>query len=70
MIKIVIDTNTLISAMGWKDSNPRKVLDGCLSGKWGLVDSIDLLREFLEVIQRPKFDFISEEESQVKNFDF
>jgi len=64
MIKVVIDTNTLISAIGWKDTKPRKVLDGCLSRKWNLVESIDLLKEFLEVIQRPKFDFISEEDKR------
>ncbi len=61
MIKVVIDTNTLISSIGWKDSKPREIFDGCLYEKWNLVESIGLIKEFLEVIQRPKFDFISEE---------
>jgi putative PIN family toxin of toxin-antitoxin system len=64
MTKVVIDTNTLISAMGWKNSKPRKIIEGCLYNKWGLVESIDLLREFIEVIQRPKFNFISEEDKK------
>ena len=64
MIKVVIDANTLISAVGWKDSKPRKILDDCLSDKWTLIESIDLLKEFLEVIQRPKFNFISEEDKK------
>tara|TARA_Y100000310_G_C20327991_1_gene643907 strand:+ start:213 stop:644 length:432 start_codon:yes stop_codon:yes gene_type:complete len=64
MIKVVIDTNTLISAMGWKDSKPRKIIDGCLYKKWILVESMDLLKEFIKVIQRPKFDFISEEDKK------
>jgi len=59
-----MDTNTLISAIGWKEGKPRKVLDGCLAGKWNLIESLDMLKEFIEVIQRPKFDFISEEDKK------
>ena len=64
MIKLAVDTNTLISSLGWKDSKPRKVVDGCLSEKWILVESIALLKEFLKVIQRPKFNFISEDDKK------
>jgi len=64
MIKIVLDTNTLISAIGWKEGKPRKVFEGCLSGKYRLIESTDLIKEFLKVMKRPKFDFISEEEVQ------
>jgi putative PIN family toxin of toxin-antitoxin system len=62
MKRIVVDTNILISALGWKDGNPRKTLDRCIQGKCKLIESIDLIKEFLAVIQRPKFDFISEDE--------
>ncbi|MBU0979714.1 MAG: putative toxin-antitoxin system toxin component, PIN family [Nanoarchaeota archaeon] len=64
MIRLVLDTNTLISALGWKDSNPRKILDRCLAGKYVLIESLELLKEFLIVIQRPKFDFIPEEDKK------
>lgn len=64
MTKVVVDTNAIISAMGWKDSKPRKVIDGCLYKKWNLVESMDLLKEFIGVIQRPKFDFISQEDKK------
>ena len=64
MTKAVVDTNTLISAIGWKDSKPRKIINGCLDQKWNLVESMGLLREFITVIQRPKFDFISEEDKK------
>ena len=63
-MRIVLDTNTLISAIGWKDSKPREIFDGCLTERYELMESIDLLKEFLKVIQRSKFDFISEEDKK------
>lgn len=62
MIRLVLDTNTLISAVGWRDSNSRKILEACLLGECKLIESPDLLKEFLAVIKRPKFSFVAEEE--------
>src|SRR3989338_6737948 len=62
MIKVVLDTNTHISALGWKDGNPRKVLELCILGKCRLMESLELIKEFVFVISRPKFSFINEEE--------
>lgn len=62
MIKAVLDTNTLISALGWKEGNPRKVLELCILGKCKLIESMELIKEFVSVISRPKFYFINEEE--------
>ena len=62
MIKVILDTNTHISALGWKEGNPRKVLDLCILGKCRLIESIELIKEFVSVISRPKFSFINEEE--------
>jgi len=64
MIRLVLDTNVLISALGWKDGNPRKIFEGCISGKYQLIESIDLIREFLDVFNRNKFSFISKEDKQ------
>lgn len=64
MVKIVIDTNNLISALGWKKGNPRKIFDQCLLGKHKLVESRDLIKEFITVMARPKFAFVSEHEKQ------
>ena len=61
MIRVVLDTNTLVSAVGWKHSKPRIILEACLSGKFRLVQSPGLLREFVVVMERPKFGFIPEE---------
>ena len=61
MIRVVLDTNTLVSAVGWKHSKPRIILEACLSGKFQLVESAGLLKEFVAVMERPKFGFIPEE---------
>jgi len=57
MIKVVIDTSTLISALGWS-GNPQKVMNECLGNKFKLVSSSEILEEVREVLFRPKFDFI------------
>lgn len=64
MIRIVLDTNTIISAVGWKHSKPRRILEACLSGKYLLVESPGLLKEFVAVMERPKFGFIPEEQKK------
>lgn len=64
MIRIVLDTNTIISAIGWKHSKPRRILEACLSGKYLLVESPGLLKEFAAVMGRPKFGFIPEEQKK------
>jgi putative PIN family toxin of toxin-antitoxin system len=58
--KIVLDTNTLVSAVGWKGA-PRKVFDLCIDDKLKIVTSNELIDEFIEVIFRPKFKFIQED---------
>ena len=57
----VIDTNTLISAFLFKDSNQRKAFDRAIeTGK--ISASLETFNEFKEVILRPKFDkYISAE---------
>ena len=51
MTKIVLDTNTLISAIGWNKGKPRKIFEGCLSGGYNLAESPDLVKEFLILIK-------------------
>lgn len=64
MIRVVLDTNMLVSAVGWKHSKPRIILEACLSGKFRLVESPELLKEFIAVMERPKFGFIPEEQKR------
>jgi len=54
----------LISAVGWKYSKPRRILEACLSEKYLLVESPGLLKEFVAVMERPKFGFIPEEQKK------
>ena len=68
MVKVVLDTNTHISALGWKDGNPRRVLELCILGKCKLIESIDLIKEFVSVISRPKFNFINEKKISFSSF--
>jgi putative PIN family toxin of toxin-antitoxin system len=64
MIRVVLDMNTIISAVGWKHSKPRRILEACLSGKYLLVESPGLLKEFVAVMERPKFGFIPVEQKK------
>ncbi|OGW56319.1 MAG: hypothetical protein A2Y81_04790 [Nitrospirae bacterium RBG_13_43_8] len=62
MKQLVLDTNTLISAVGWRDSKQRKILEACLFKRYLLIETADLLKAFFEVISRPKSSFVPEEQ--------
>ena len=53
-MNLVLDTNTVISAIFWKGA-PRQVLDLARSGKYILFTSTDLLAELANVLARQKF---------------
>ena len=57
MIKAVIDTSTLISALGW-EGKPQQILNYCLEKKFKLVTSPQILQEIRDVLFREKFNFI------------
>ena len=57
MIRAVIDTSTLISAVGW-EGKPQQILDYCLDKKFKIVTSPEILEEIREVLFREKFNFI------------
>jgi len=54
--RIVLDTNTLISALGWR-SKPHQVFRMCVAGDIKLVLSLPILEELEQVMEYPKFDF-------------
>ena len=58
-MKVVLDTNTLVSAIGWSGP-PQKILNACLQGKFELYISQALLEEFIRVISRPKLKVIAQ----------
>ena len=53
-VRIVADTNTLISGSLWH-GNPARLLNGVKAGKVTLLQSPPLWVEFVEVLNRPKF---------------
>ena len=53
MIWAVLDTNTLVSGLGWYGA-PSRVVDLAVRGRFILISSRPLLDELAEVIQRPK----------------
>ncbi len=61
MIKVVIDTNTLISALGWKEGIPAQILGLCLDKKIKMFLSLDILDEIEDVLSREKFSFLDRE---------
>ncbi|HVB07126.1 MAG TPA: putative toxin-antitoxin system toxin component, PIN family [Acidimicrobiales bacterium] len=53
MIVVVLDTNTLVSGLGWSGP-PRVVIDAVLAGELLLVSSPPLLEELDRVLRYPK----------------
>ena len=60
---VVIDTSVFISALGW-GGNPQKVLELIVDNKIILFMSNDILNELTQVLNRKKFDFISNDNKQ------
>ncbi len=55
MLRIVLDTNVLVSAT-IRNGKPRKLLQGGIDGKYQILSSMGILGEISEVLQRPKFE--------------
>lgn len=58
MLRIVLDTNVLVSAI-IRNGKPRKLLQMGIDGKYAILMSKATLDELSEVIQRPKFKMTS-----------
>lgn len=56
----VIDTNVIVSSMLKKFSVPNKIVDHALHGKIIPLINDEILAEYTEVINRPKFKFSQE----------
>lgn len=64
--KIVLDTNILISALGW-GSNPKKIFNKVIEKEFELVISKTQLEELGEVMNYPKFAFTKEQKARFLN---
>ena len=61
--KVVLDTNVLVSALGWKGV-PGDVFEKCVKKELLLVISPAVLDEIKKTISEKKFDFISADERE------
>jgi putative PIN family toxin of toxin-antitoxin system len=57
MIRVVIDTNVLVSALWMRSGNPHKILDGVGRGEYMPCYDFRILAEYDDVLRRPKFMF-------------
>ena len=64
--KVTLDTNILISALGWK-GNPNKVFSKIVNGELELIISDEQFAEFSEVLDYPKFQFTEEQKERFKS---
>ncbi len=58
--KVVLDTNILISALGW-NGKPREVFERCIDRAFELATSQEQLAELRRVLDYPKFNFTKDE---------
>ena len=61
MLKLVLDTNILVSGIGWPGF-PGRLVDEWIDGKFTLVESPTLLGEFRRVIKDGKFSFLDQDD--------
>jgi putative PIN family toxin of toxin-antitoxin system len=54
LISAVLDTNTLVSGLGWGRSAPARIVDAALEGRFLMVASLALLAELDRVLRYPR----------------
>ncbi len=55
-MRVVADTNTVVSGLLWDVGSPRQLIDAAFAGKLDLYTSPVLLDELADVLSRAKFD--------------
>jgi len=61
MLRVVLDTNILVSGIGWPGF-PGRLVDEWIDGRFTLVESPNLLGEFRRVIKDEKFAFLDQDD--------
>ena len=61
--KVFLDTNILISALGWK-GKPRVIFEKCAHGELELVTSANQIDELRRVMDYQKFNFTEEQKAR------
>jgi len=57
MLRIVVDTNVIVSAFLTPSGNPARIVDQITAQKLQVCYSYDILMEYMEVLSRPRFKF-------------
>ncbi|HLC81051.1 MAG TPA: putative toxin-antitoxin system toxin component, PIN family [Candidatus Nanoarchaeia archaeon] len=60
--KVLLDTNILISALGWS-GKPKVIFEKCLHGELELVTSPNQIDELKKAMDYPKFSFTQEQKA-------
>jgi len=68
-MRIVLDTNVLISALGWQ-GNEYIIFQKCVRGELTLIISAEIIEEFQRVIQYDRFKFIHDKADDFVNLLF
>ena len=68
MLKVVIDTNILVSALLTPSGSPARVIDHVLNGNVILCYDSRIIAEYQAVLLRPKFEFDKRAVKQVIDF--
>ncbi|MEW6603056.1 MAG: putative toxin-antitoxin system toxin component, PIN family [Thermoproteota archaeon] len=66
MLRIVLDTNVLVSAT-ISTGRARDLLRLAIQGQYLLINSKETIEEFVEVLQRPKFKMTRSEIAKTRN---
>lgn len=61
--KVILDTNILISALGW-EGNPKTIFNKVIDGEIELIISFKQIGELLRVMEYPKFKFTDEQKDK------
>lgn len=64
--KVTLDTNILISALGW-NGNPNQVFSRIVSGEVDFIISDEQFTELAETLEYPKFQFTEEQKDRFKS---
>src|SRR3989344_7064397 len=64
--KIVLDTNVLVSALGW-NGKPKKVFNKIMNKEFDLIISKEQLDELKKVLNYPKFEFTNDQKLRFLN---
>jgi len=57
MLRVVLDTNVVVSALLSPNGNPAKILDLVTDKKLNIYYSSEILSEYIDVLNRPHFNF-------------